>query len=367
MVGVVISQNYLGDAGGTSYIQEHAVPYAYDVGGSWNSSNFILIDQEVVTASQYGIALSAVNFSLINLPHVNFSIDPLASEGQLPGNDSRSTLSTGALIWINASALMTPLIDMFNITSSLKPGVYLQRSIGEAFHLPVNGAFSFSFGTFSESMNLSPGMVATNFTAISQEVPCTGYFDFATNASPDFLQILAHYGVSYYVLCIWGNSPAPRVEGLVLPAYYLGMQPTVFFVKFEDSEINVDNLPLTLKSMETIATGIFFSHSDQYTAISNTLAQEGQTSVLKSISLFIIICIFFHWFFTSTAENRLRPITQDILYGNSRKRILASFVLTEMTLALIGTICANIFGLLLGFFGFAVDGWNTPFYYSFLR
>lgn len=355
ITGMYISQNYLFDSNATRYIQQQAIPHEYDIGGAVKYSDTSKYSAEIAAATP----LVSVNFTVIALPHVNFSVDPLASKENLLGNASRTSLASGALLWVNTWAFTTRFGDEFRIANPVLPGVYLQAGIGQSFGLPATGNFNFSFGVFNKTLSTSPSSTLANFTAVAQNVHCNGYFDF-TNSSPDFQQVLADWGFSYYVLCLWSGTSTNPVSVLPLPAYYVGTQLTVFLIKVtEISSINVENLPQVVQQIgslgwiftpKTSPSNIYyFGYIDQYGLIMNSINQIALGNTLETISFFIIGCIFFYWLFSVTKESRLAPLLRDITYGVSRKRIFVSYVLVEAILSLISAICADGFGALVGF------------------
>jgi len=168
ITGILVSQNYLQDANATLFIQQHAIPYDYDIGGAAVNSKIGKVEQAISAASP----LQSVNFTTIALPHLNFSKDPLASETTLLDNASRASLARGALLRVNSWVFSTPLGRDFSLPQPVQPGIYLQAAIGTTFQLPAATPFIFSFGTYNDTLATSPTTEVANFTAVAQNVTC---------------------------------------------------------------------------------------------------------------------------------------------------------------------------------------------------
>jgi hypothetical protein len=369
--GLYVSQNYYFDASATRLIQDQASGWSYDFGVNVTCADAASAGSTIAAAEGTGLVATAVNFTIINLPHANFTSASVIPGDFLQGNEASDALPQAALLWVNLTALQSSLTGEFTGTALDQPGIYLQSAIGPAFHLPAAGPFNFSFGAYFDSINQSAALSSQNYTALVQDLPCRGYFDFATNTTSDFQAIIAETGIPYFILVAWGSG-LPDPVGLPLPAYYVGTQECAFFVKMNVAALNSENLAGKITQYHSFMDEftinnyycLLFENVDNYGTIAGQVISAEEDAILKIIPFFIIACIFIWWVFSSTKETRLEPVVTKLARGESRRNLLGIFALAEFALALLGAALANGLGILVGFVAFSLASGGSPFFLS---
>lgn len=366
--GLFIGQNYFLAAYATHNIQQQVNSTEYDVGGITTSDRSNAIQGLVNASMESGILAESVDFTVIVLPHVNFTILSPVVEDTLVGNITRTNLESGALLYVSQEAFTTRFADEFNLSTPVHEGIYLEKIIGANFSLPSNNFFNFSLGCFFEEINTSSIATDTNFTAITQNIPCRGYFEFNNDTYSIFPKITASLRINYYILCV-GNGESVGINGLTLPQYYVNAQQSIFLLKINANALRVDNFPQQIQqissSIFTNFDGFYFNNAVTLQSISDSITAAYRNIALESIPFFIIWCIFMYWLFSAVKAVRLNANRMEIVRGVSRKATLGSYAFVEILLAGAGAIGANATGILVGYVIYTLNALGElPFFLS---